>query len=95
MLHLYGCALKCYEAVSGSSRVYALTQKVHLNKGETQSAEKRRQGKSKLKVTTVAAGKNVVCHIGGVKRGAAWAVLHCVISCMRVSECDRLTLNVT
>ena len=50
----------------------------------------RRQGKSKLKVTTVAAGKNVECHIGRVKREAGWAVLNCVMSCVRVSECDRM-----
>ena len=51
----------------------------------------RRQGKSKLKVTTVAEGNNVVCHIGGVKREAGWAVLmNCVVSCVRVSECDRM-----
>ena len=52
--------------------VYALTQKVHQNKGETQSGEG--QGKSKLKVTTVAEGNNVVCHIGGVKHEAGWAL---------------------
>ena len=34
----------------------------------------RRQGKSKLKVTTVAEGNNVVCHIGGVKHEAGWAL---------------------
>ena len=51
----------------------------------------RRQGKSKLKVTTVAGEENVVGHIGGVKRKAGWAVLmNCVISCVPVSECDRM-----
>ena len=84
----------CCKVLRSSVRVWLCTGFMHSHKKCIRTKERhkveRRQGKSKLKVTTVAEGNNVVCHIGGVKReaGLCWTVLSHVCVYQNVTECD-------